>query len=588
MTWWDGLPRKPGRRGRGWLNGLNALAARVTKEVTAKASCNLSLGPDLDRASADQPGFAAALHPGGSIQSLLSKALRAGYLICLAGWMPFSHAQDAQFDVFEYRIEGATLLPVTVVEQAVYPHLGEKKTLEHVEQARDALERAYHSAGYLTVLVNIPQQKVEGGVIRLAVTEAAVKRLRVVDSRYFSPADIKAAVPEVAEGNVPNFPEMQKQLAGLNRTADRRVTPVLRAGKTPGTVEVDLKVKDQLPVHGSIELNSRQIPNTTLTRLSANVSWDNLWHRQHSLGLTGLITPENPDQSKVFSANYTMPMASGGFFALYGVYSASAVASLGTLNVLGNGVMVGGRYILPLPGSEKFFHTATLGVDYKDFGQSVNLIGGGNFNTPVSYMPFTVGWDGNWLGKRRTTKLGLSLNFHMRGLVGDEAEFANKRFKAHSNYVFLRGNFSHTETTRQGWGLTSRASWQIAAQPLINNEQSIVGGITTVRGYYEVAALGDDSATGGLELFTPNYASYLHQAIEEFRLLTFIDGGTVRVQQPLPGQLDHFNLAGTGMGFHLKGWKGLSADFAGAVALEDAGRTKAGDKRVHFLVRQAW
>ena len=519
---------------------------------------------------------------------IINKILWAGCVAGLTGWMHASYAQDAQFDVFEYRVEGATLLPVTMVEQAVYPYLGEKKTLEDVEKARDALERAYHGEGYLTVLVSIPQQKVDSAMVTLTVTEAPVKRLRVVDSRYFSPADIKAAVPELAEGNVPNFPEMQKQLASLSRSADRRITPVLRAGKTPGTVEVDLKVKDQFPLHGSVELNSRQIPNTTLTRLSTNVSWDNLWQRQHSLGLTGLITPENPDQSKVFSANYTMPMASGGFLALYSIYSKSAVASLGTLNVLGNGVIVGGRYILPLPGSEKFFHTATLGVDYKDFSQTVNLLDGGNFNTPISYMPFTAGWDGTWVGEGRTTKFGVSVNFHVRGLVGTEREFANKRFKGHSDYLFLRGNFLHTETMRQGWGVTGRVSWQIAAQPLIANEQSIVGGINTVRGYYEVNALGDDSAAGQLEVFTPNYASHLIKEIEEFRLLAFIDGGTVHVQQPLPGQKDRFDLAGTGTGFHLKGGKGFSADFSWAVALEEVGRTKAGDKRVHFLVRQTW
>src|SRR5688500_15276320 len=344
---------------------------------------------------------------------MLNKILRMGCLLCVTGWIHSSNAQDNRFDVFEYRVEGTTLLPVTIVEQAVYPHLGENKTLEDVERARDALERAYHDAGYLTVLVSIPQQKVDEAVVRLQVTEAPVKRLRVVDSRYFSPADIKAAIPELAEGKVPHFPEMQKQLGNLNRSADRRVTPVLRAGKTPGTVEVDLKVKDQLPLHGSVELNSRQIPNTTLTRLSANLSWDNLWYRQHSLGLTGLIAPENPDESKVLSANYTLPVPVGGFLALYSVYSDSNVASVGALNVLGNGVLVGGRYILPLPGSEKFFHTATFGVDYKDFKQTVNLLDGGNFNTPISYLPFTVGWDGTWLGEGRTTKLGLSANFHV-------------------------------------------------------------------------------------------------------------------------------------------------------------------------------
>ena len=220
--------------------------------------------------------------------------------------------------------------------------------------------------------------------------------------------------------------------------------------------------------------------------------------------------------------------------------------------------------------------------------KTFNLLDGGRFNTPITYMPFTVGWDGTWVGDRSITKLGLSVNFHLRDVVGSEAEFANKRFKAHSNYVFLRGNFSHTHTMPQGWGWTGRATWQIAAQPLINNEQAIVGGINTVRGYLEVAALGDDSASGQFEVFTPNYADYLIRGIDEFRLVAFIDGGVVRVQQPLPGQIDRFDLAGTGMGFHLKAWKGASADFSWAVALEDVNRTKAGDKRVHFLVRQAW
>jgi hemolysin activation/secretion protein len=109
-----------------------------------------------------------------------------------------------------------------------------------------------------------------------------------------------------------------------------------------------------------------------------------------------------------------------------------------------------------------------------------------------------------------------------------------------------------------------------------------------VRGYFEVAALGDDSATGGLEAFTPNYAKYLTAALEEFHLLAFIDGGHVRVKQPLPGQIDHFNLLGTGTGLRIKARHGLTAEFSWAIALEEVNRTKAGDKRVHFLVRQAW
>ncbi|AAZ96307.1 hemolysin activation/secretion protein [Thiobacillus denitrificans ATCC 25259] len=493
-----------------------------------------------------------------------------------------------RFDVFEYRVEGTTLLPAIAIERAVYPHFGEKKTIADVEQAREALEKAYHGAGYLTVLVSIPQQKVDEGVVRLTVTEAPVQRLRVVESRYFSLGEIKAGVPQLAEGTVPNFPQMQKELAALNKSADRRITPVLRAGKTPGTVEVDLKVQDRLPLHGEVEVNDRYSQDTTRTRLTASLRWDNVWQKQHGLGITVQTAPENVDESKVFSASYTWPLASGNYLALYGVRSESDVAAVGTLNVLGNGNILGARYIIPLRSrSEEFFHTATLGVDYKDFEQSVALLGGGDFNTPIRYLPFTLGWDGTRLGQGRSTKVGVAFNFHVRGLVADEQEFADKRFKGRPDYAFLRGTFSHDETWPTGWGAALRGSWQLAAQPLISNEQFAVGGVDTVRGYLESAALGDDGAALSVQASTPNLAKHLGDAIDGLHVLAFVDGGYVRVRQPITAD-DRHTLAGAGLGLRLKGWGGASAGIDWAVALKDLGDTERGDSRGHFRLGYAW
>jgi hemolysin activation/secretion protein len=519
------------------------------------------------------------------IKTLMNKRL-AWFVLMLAG-MP-AHAQEASFDVFEYRVEGTTLLPVVVVEQAVYPHLGEKKTLSDVEKAREALEKAYHGAGYLTVLVSIPQQKVDGGLVKLAVTEAPVDRLRVVESRYFSLGEIRAAAPELAEGTVPNFPQMQKELAALNRSGDRKITPVLRPGKTPGTVEVDLKVQDQLPLHGNVELNDRYSQDTTRTRLSASLRWDNLWQKQHGLGITVQTAPENTDESRVFSASYTWPLASGNYLALYGVKSDSDVAAVGTLNVVGNGVIFGARYILPLRSrSEGFFHTATLGVDYKDFDQSVALIGGGDFNTPITYLPFTLGWDGTWLGERRSTRFGAAFNFHLRGLVADEQEFADKRFKGRPDYAYLRGTASHGESWASGWGAEVRGSWQIAAQPLISNEQFAIGGADTVRGYLESAALGDIGVALSLEATTPNFGKRLADSLDDAHLLAFVDSGYVHVHHPITA--DHrFALAGAGLGMRLKGWRGVSAGLDWAVALKSLGNTERGDSRAHFRLGYEW
>jgi hemolysin activation/secretion protein len=498
-----------------------------------------------------------------------------------------AHAQDARFDVFEYRVEGATLLPAMAVERAVYPHLGENKSLTDVESAREALEKAYHEAGYLTVLVTIPQQKVDGGVVTLAVTEAPVDRLRVVESRYFSLDQIKAGVPELAEGNVPNFSQMQTELAALNRSPDRRITPVLRPGKTPGTVEVDLKVADSLPLHGNIEVNNRYSQDTTPTRLAAGLRWDNLWGMQHSLGLSVQSVPENPEENRVLSVNYTWPLASGDFLAFYAVKSDSDVAAVGTLNVVGKGTILGTRYIMPLPGSDSFFQTMTLGADYKDFTQAVNLIGSGGFNTPITYMPFTMGWDANWLGETQSTKLGVAFNFHMRGLVGDEQQFADKRYKGKSSYGYLRGNLSHSETLASDWNLSARSSWQVSPQPLISNEQFTIGGVDTVRGYLESAAAGETGIALSLEVTTPSFAKRVSESLDDLRMVAFLDGGSVSVLDSISAD-SQYDLAGAGLGLRLKGWRGLTMGLDWAVALNALGKTKQGDNHLYFKLGYDW
>ena len=120
-----------------------------------------------------------------------------------------------------------------------------------MEQARSALEKLIQSKGFQTVVVQIPSQNPAGGTVYLDIVENPVGRLRVRDARYSLPSRIKAEVPSLAEGSVPNFNQVSPEIVALNQAPDRRVTPSLRAGVIPGTVDVDLKVDDTLPLHGS-------------------------------------------------------------------------------------------------------------------------------------------------------------------------------------------------------------------------------------------------------------------------------------------------------------------------------------------------
>jgi hemolysin activation/secretion protein len=493
-----------------------------------------------------------------------------------------------QFDIFEYVVDGNTVLGVTEVEKAVYPFLGEKRTIADVENARSALEKAFHESGYLTVFVNIPEQEVNGGVVKLDVLEGRVEKLSVLGSNYYSLGKIKQRVAEFKEGNVPHFPTVQKQIASVNTSQDRVVAPVLRPGKSPGMVEVDLKVDDKFPLHASMELNDRYTPNTTKTRLSGNLRYDNLWQLDHSLGLGFQVTPEDTNEVKVFSATYVIPYA-GDYWAMYGVVSDSDISAVGDVNVLGNGNIYGLRYIHPMPSPIKgFSHNLTLGADYKDFKETTSLLGSDSFNTPITYLPFLIGYTGNLLGANSTTKLDLNFIFSTKHWVNDEQEFINKRFLARPNFSYLRGQLEHTHTLPYQWQLYGSFGGQATGSSLISNEQYFLGGLDTVRGYLEASALGDQGINTTLELRTPPLQKYLIDGFNDVRLLAFYDYGYTTVRNHLPAQIERFVLASYGVGLDIKAAHGLYARLDFAQALRSVGTVDRNDTRLHFKVGFDW
>ncbi|GAT31453.1 POTRA domain-containing protein, ShlB-type, partial [Terrimicrobium sacchariphilum] len=192
----------------------------------------------------------------------------------------------------EYRVVGAKKLPRETVENTVYPYLGPGRTAGDVEQARAALEKAYKDEGFQTVSVSIPLQKASRGVIFLQVAEVPIGRLRVNGSRYYDINKIKARVPSLAEGSVPNFADVEREIVALNRRAGLQVTPSLSPGVLPGTYDVQLTVKDQFPLHGSVELNNRYSANTTPLRLDLSLRYDNLWQLGHTIGFGFQIAPQ--------------------------------------------------------------------------------------------------------------------------------------------------------------------------------------------------------------------------------------------------------------------------------------------------------
>ncbi|MBC8125556.1 MAG: ShlB/FhaC/HecB family hemolysin secretion/activation protein [Gloeobacteraceae cyanobacterium ES-bin-144] len=494
--------------------------------------------------------------------------------------------ENPRFYIREYRVDGVKVLKNLEVEEAVYPFLGPSRTPDDVEQARQTLEKAYHAKGFQTVSVSIPQQDPRRGIIRLQVTEGKIARLRVNGSRWFLPSRIKSEVPSVAEGSVPNFNNVTKEIIGVNRLADRRITPELKAGMEPGTFDVDLKVEDKLPLHGSLELNNRYSANTTQLRINGSLSYANLFQLGHTLGTSFQIAPENIDDSLSYSAFYLARVTDGLSLMLQGTKQDSNVSTLGGAAVAGAGEIVGFRALFDLPTTQKFYQSINLGIDYKNL-QEDTIFGIQKLAAPIIYFPISANYSAGWIADNHFTEVNASLGFQLRGLGSPLSDYANKRYKSTGNYMLLRGDVAHTHDVFGDFQLYGKLQGQVADQPLINSEQIAGGGLDTVRGYLEATALGDNGVFGKVEFRSPSLfgkpsAEEAKNPANELRFYTFSDAGIVGIYDALPGQDDSSPLASVGIGTRLRFQKHYHASADVALPLIEQPDTNQGEIRVTF------
>jgi hemolysin activation/secretion protein len=501
-----------------------------------------------------------------------------------SGETPAAAGTETTF-IQEYRVKGAKQLPSAEVEEAVYPYLGPGRSAEDVEKARAALEKAYQDRGYQTVSVDIPQQDVRGGVVFLQVNEAKVGRLRVKGSRYFSLSQIRNGVPSLAEGSVPNFNQVAKEIVSLNQSPDRRVSPTLRPGVEPGTVDVDLEVKDTFPLHGSLELNNRYSANTTPLRLNGSISYSNLWQLGHTVGFSFQVAPERPDDATIYSGYYIARIPGVDWFGLMlqGTRQNSNVSTLGGGASVGDGSILGFRFMftLPAPNTTGFYHSLSIGADYKHLDQDL-ILGGQATGSPITYYPISIDYNGAFVTATSTTELSLGVVAGTRGAGSSTGDFDNRRYNADGSFFVLKGDLSHTHDLPFGFQVFGQVQGQASPYALVDSEQFSGGGLDTVRGYLESEVLGDSALIGSFELRSPSLPKVL--GIDEWRIYGFTEGGALTLNDPLPEQQSRFDLASVGAGSRVQFLKHLNGSLDAGVPLITQVNSAAGSLLLTFRI----
>jgi hemolysin activation/secretion protein len=506
-------------------------------------------------------------------------------------------APTPTFAVLEFAVEGNTVLPQLTIEKVLAPYMGPGKTIGDMEAARNALEKVYQEGGYLTVFVDLPEQSTADGVIRLSVLEGKVERLSVKGSRYYSQGFIRNRVPELAEGKVPNFLVVQGQLADVNRTDDRRVQPVLRQGHALGGVEADLKVSDEMPLHGNFELNNNHCQYTPPWRVMTSLRYENAFQSDHTVNFMAITAPQEPKVSTALLLDYIVPLKGGDAWRVTGLYSNSNVDALGAATILGKGYSLGVKRVWSLPNRTGLAHTFTAGWDFKDFKEST-VAGADSLYTPIRYAPFNLAYDGQLNGDDgSTTTLTLTSVMGLRQLFqrnhdcgfGSDDQFACKRSGADGGFAYFKFDAHHGMPV-QGWRVESHLTGQVATQALLGAEQFALTGADVVRGYLAAEAVGDHGVMGALELHSPNLIHAGEAArlswydLNDARAFGFVDGGRVWTLDTSAGQAKRQTALSWGLGAELKTLRHSSLIATWAVPLKASTVTRIHHPHLHMAL----
>lgn len=507
---------------------------------------------------------------------------------------PSAHARGGEttFRLRGFAIEGNSVLTEEELEKTLADFTGRRRTAEHVELAADWLETYYHKQGYPTVIVSIPEQTVENGIVRLEVIERTIRRIKVTGNRYFTKEKILEELPSLNPGVVIYAPRVQEEISRININRNMRLVPEFLPSKDIRTIDVELNVEDELPLHGSLELNNRASANTTDLRLNASISYDNLWQRDHSIALQGQVTPEDAEEVRLIAASYTLPAPWGDsqMLAFYGIWSDSNTAFGDGFQVAGNGYIFGGRWIAPLPPAKTYYHSFTLGLDYKDFDETTEFAESGEetIESPIRYTALTFSYNGGLGDSLGRTTFSAVATMALRGLGSDSEEFADKRFQSSENLIYARLGIERYQPLGESMDLFAKIDGQISDDALISNEQYLAGGMESVRGYYESEQAGDSALHTSIELRGPDLADALLDLAPDklqFKPHVFFDYAKLWVNEALPEQEDRIELSGTGVGFRGTALNHMEYGLEWGFALSDTTRTDSGDQRIHFRVK---
>lgn len=517
-------------------------------------------------------------------------------LLCQLTGSPLALAADeltpavVRFDISRFDVVGNSLLPNDVIEAAVAPFTGKGRDFGDVQKALEALEAAYHQRGFNVVQVELPEQELNQGVVRLKVVQTKIGKVTVEGQTYFTAQNIRRSLPGLAEGQTPNIKQVSASLRMANENPAKKITLALESAAEEGLVNAVLRAADEKQWKIGANLDNTGTTSTGKTHLGLTLQHANLFDLDHVASLQYTTTLEKPKQVAVYGVGYHIPLYSFGdsvdLFASYSdIDSGTVTAGVFDLAVSGKGRVFGARYNHNLGRFGDFEPKLSYGIDYKAFINSIELKGT-QLGKDVVVHPLSVSLSSNKPVLNGDLNFSLTLVHNIAGgKNGRNADFNAVRLGANSRYTLLRYNASYSRNLPANWQLRLAVNGQYTSDALIPGEQFGAGGSTSVRGFAERELANDAGVQISAEMYSPNWCSGFGATSSipaQCRLVLFYDTAHVSRNHPLPGEQERATIGSVGFGWRFLVSRYMTGQIDYGHIVNKGGIANKGKGQMHF------
>ena len=217
-----------------------------------------------------------------------------------------SDKNGASFYIKQIQLDGVPK-ELSFLNKIARKHEQKHVTVSDITNIRNAFQRKLLDKGFVTSQVYIPEQNLNAGTLQFMVMPGRVEDIRYSTSSAHGPW--RTAFP-VRPGDILNIRDVEQGLEQMKRVSSQSVTMQLHPGTSVGTSIIELTIKQDKPVHGSISIDNSGLESTGVYQGSFTSSFDQVFRANDTftMSLSGDLSGSGSIKgTRAASLNYVIP-----------------------------------------------------------------------------------------------------------------------------------------------------------------------------------------------------------------------------------------------------------------------------------------